>query len=90
MRSNDDHFECKDVRMEDDKIMDIKKLKSEVDDFAKDLKSLISADNQQLYSGIVKFLQRYKAMLDIDLQQSWHLHFISLERFWEDQFREQI
>ena len=62
VRSNDDHFECKDVRMEDDKIMDIKKLKSEVDDFAKDLKSLISADNQQLYSGIVKFLQRYKAM----------------------------
>ena len=62
VRSNDDHFECKDVRMEDDKIMDIKKLKSEVDDFAKDLKSLISVDNQQLYSGIVKFLQRYKAM----------------------------
>ena len=48
--------------MEDDKIMDIKKLKSEVDDFAKDLKSLISTDNQQLYSGIVKSLQRYKAM----------------------------
>ena len=33
-----------------------------MDDFAKDLKSLISADNQQLYSSIVKFLQHYKAM----------------------------
>ena len=31
VRSNDDQFECKDVRMEDDKIMDIEKFKSKVD-----------------------------------------------------------
>ena len=62
IRSNGDHFSVLESDMTTEETVDINGLMNEVDTFTSKIKLQIKQGDQQLVSGVIKFIKRYKQL----------------------------